>query len=319
MLELLRLLTQLRPRFRPLPKAPCPLFAQWCLGQGLGPLAGYNLEYALPQLPAPRAVKEQLLLAFWAAVGSNTSSLGSFKKALGPLEGRRVVLFGAWSLVDALGFHVGFRPLQEASVLVAQEDTAGFASYMRACGYTEEVSFPHAVCALSDGLATVGLFNRLPGVPRMPPALLGQAAPKRVFGPSVFALGLEDSLLALCARQYAEGYSGPWIDWVEVRQALLSPEVEAQSLKAKAQAWGIPHALYASLTALGHVFGGVEQAFCPEVPAEWEALVSRWAEAFAKVPEAVLEGREIPAKEEERRAFEAMAAKAPQAVSVETN
>jgi hypothetical protein len=219
MLELLRLLTQLRPRLRPLPNAPFALFAEWCIGQGLGPLVGHNLEYALPQLPAPRATKDKLLSVFQATLADNTLHLVNLRRAMQPLEGRKVVLFGTFSLAEALYPHVGFRPLLEVSMLVAEEDVEGFAGYMRTRGYAEEVSLPHAACGLSDGYTALGIFHRLPGIPHIPPRL--QASPKRVFGPSVYSLSLADNLLALCARQYTEGYQGPWVDWVDMREACL--------------------------------------------------------------------------------------------------
>jgi len=310
MLELLRLLTQLRPRFHPLGEAPFEVFAPWCLGQSLGALAGYNLTYALPQLPAPRAAKDMLLSAFQETLANNTLQLAHLRKALQPLEGRKLVLFGALSMADTLYAHAGFRPLAEASFLLAEEDVAGFCGYVRSLGYAEEVPLRHAVCALSDGCTTLGMFNHLPGIPHMPKAL--QAFPKRVFGPSVFALGLEENVLALCARQYAEGYGGPWVEWVDLREALLHPEVEAPSLKAKAEAWGMAHALYASLAVLGLLFPNVEvRAFQPPVPAEWEALTNPWAKAFVELPQALAQGRLALAQTQERQAFAAMACATP--------
>jgi hypothetical protein len=309
MLELLRLLSQLRPRFRPLPGAPFEVFAQWCIGQGLGPLVGHNLEYALPQLPAPRAAKDKLLSVFQGTLADNTLHLVNLRKTLGPLQGRRLVLFGTLSLAEALYPHVGFRPLLEVSVLVGEEDIGGFAGYMRAQGYVEEVPLPHVALGLSDGCTPFGIFTRLPGVPHMPPQL--QAFPKPVFGPSVFSLGMEDNLLALCARQYDEAYVGPWVDWVDMREGCLSLEVEAQSFKAKAAGWKVAYAAYASLAVLGRLFEEVEVgAFQPEVPAAWKPLVHRWADAYVGLPEAVAEGRQEAAQEEERRAFEAMASSA---------
>jgi len=312
MLELLRLLTQLRPRFRPLREAPFEAFAPWCLGQGLGPLVGYNLEYALPQLSAPRALREALLSVFQETLDGNALRLAGFRKAMQPLEGRKLVLLGALSWTEALYAHMGLRPLPEVSVLLAEEDVEAFAGYARGRGYTEEVPMPHGACGLADDGLVLGLYSRLPGVPRMPPQLLAQALPKRVFGPSVFSLGLEDNLLVLCARQYAEAYQGPWVDWVDMREAMLSLEVEASSLKAKALQWGIAHAVYASLTVLGRLFVGVDvQAFLPKVPAEWETHVHRWAEAFVALPEAVAQDRHALAREEAQRFFEEVASRAP--------
>jgi hypothetical protein len=269
------------------------------------------LEYALPQLPAPRLVKDKLLSVFQGTLADNTLHLVNLKKALQPLEGRRLVLLGSWSFAEALYPHVGFRPLMEASLWVAEEDMEGFCGYLRARGYVEEVSLPHAACALSDGHSTLGLFCGLPGMPLTPPQPFWQALPKRVFGPSLFSLGLEDNLLALCARQYAEAYSGPWVDWVDMREALLSPEVQAQSLREKAAQWGLGHALFASLAVLGRLFEVEVGIFQPEVAEEWEGLANRWAEAFVGLPEALAEGRQAAAQAEERRAFEAMDAEAP--------
>ena len=307
MLQLFRLLTQLRPRLRPLPQAPYAPFARWCIGQGLGPLAGHNLAYALPQLPAPREVRDSLLSVFQGTLADNTLHLVNFKKAVQPLEGRRLVLFGAFSMAEALYPHVGFRPLQEASLLLAEEDMEGFSGYLRALGYEEEVPLPHAACALSDGCTTFGLFRRLPGMARLPPQL--ETLPKRVFGPSVFALGLEDSLLALCARQYAEAYTGPWIDWIDMREIWHASQVKAQTLKAKAKQWGIAHAVYASLAVLKHLFEEEVESFQPEVPTEWKGPVSAWAKAYAALPEAV-EAGQPSAQEAERRLFEEVAARA---------
>ncbi|MCL2012979.1 MAG: nucleotidyltransferase family protein [Cystobacterineae bacterium] len=312
MLQLLRLLTQLQPRFCPTPNAPFEAFAQWCIGQGLGPLVGYNLEYALPQLPAPRLTKDRLLSVFKGTLADNTGHLLGLKNALQPLQGRKLLLFDAFSLAEALYPHVGFRPLTEASLLVAKEDVEGFSGYLYARGYTEEIALPHAACGLSNGYSTLGLFHHLPGAPWAPlPLLLQQALPKAVFGPSVFSLGLEEGLLALCACQYAKAYAGPWIEWVDMREIFLSSTLEAQSLKAKAKQWGIAHALFASLAVLGRLFGVEVQAFQPAVPAPWEGLVSHWAEAFVALPEAMAQGRHAVAQEEERQAFEAMASKAP--------
>jgi hypothetical protein len=98
-----------------------------------------------------------------------------------------------------------------------------------------------------------------------------------------------------------------------MREIWLSSEVKAQSLKAKAAQWGMEHALFASLAVLGRLFVGADvQALQPAVPAEWEALVSRWADAFVGLLSAMEQGRQAVAQEEERQAFEAMASKAPQ-------
>ncbi|MCL2178522.1 MAG: nucleotidyltransferase family protein [Proteobacteria bacterium] len=307
MLKLLRLLTQLRPRFCPMPKAPFELFAEWSIGQGLGPLVGHNLEYALPQLPAPRAVKDKLLSVFQGTLADNTLHLLNFKNTVQPLEGRRLVLFGNLSLAEALYAHVGFRPLLEVWVLCAREDVQGFGGYLRACGYVEEAPIAHAVCGLSDGRTPIGLFDGLPGLPRAPLHLLfQQALPKRVFGPSIYSLGLEDNLLALCARQYAQAYAGPWVDWVDLREMFLSPEVNMQNLQTKAQQWGIAHAVFASLTVLGRLFELEVRPALPKASAEWQGLANTWAEAFVGVLEAVAQGNPASAQQNLRQTFEAM-------------
>ncbi|MCL2626285.1 MAG: nucleotidyltransferase family protein [Cystobacterineae bacterium] len=311
MLKLLRLLTQLRPRFCPMPNAPLELFAEWSIGQGLGPLVGHNLEYALPQLQAPRALKDKLLSVFQGTLADNTLHLMNFKNTLTPLEGRKLVLFANLSLAEALYPHVGFRPLLEISVLCAQEDIEGFAGYLRACGYEEEAPFAHAAYGLSNGYTPLGLFGCLPGLnPSLMPLLFQYALPKPVFGPSLYSLGLEDNLLALCIRQYGEAYAGPWVDWVDMREIFLSAGIQPQSLRAKAKQWGIAHAVFASLAVLGRLFELELRDFQPPCPPEWEALANFWAEAFVGLLEEMAQGRQALAQENLQQAFEAMASKA---------
>ena len=110
--ELFRVLASFSPPRTDLRGAPWEQYVPWALGQGLAPLAAYNLEYRLTTSGSPTAVREQLLSLHQGVLNDNVMKLVNFKRSIGELEGRKVVLFGGAAYVDSLYPHAAFRPVR---------------------------------------------------------------------------------------------------------------------------------------------------------------------------------------------------------------
>ncbi len=111
LLDLFRLLAAFEPVRQDLSKAPWEAYVDWAIGQGLAPLAAYNLEYRLGNCGAPEWARDRLLSIFQGSANDNVMKLVNFKRSVDDLEGRRIALLGAGSFAESLYPHVAWRPV----------------------------------------------------------------------------------------------------------------------------------------------------------------------------------------------------------------
>src|SRR5689334_18135088 len=109
LLRTFRALSSFSPSRAELRGAPWEEYVDWAIGQGLAPLAAYNLEYRLAAANTPDWVRERLLSVYQGVANDNVMKLVSFKRAIDELEGRKLLLLGGASFAEGLYPHVAFR------------------------------------------------------------------------------------------------------------------------------------------------------------------------------------------------------------------
>jgi Uncharacterised nucleotidyltransferase len=131
MLELFRTLTSFSPARADLRAAPWEPFCEWAIGQGLAPLAAYNLEYRLGAAGSPDWVRDRLLSLYQGSANDNVMKLVNLKRSIDDLEGRKIVLLGAASFAESLYPHVAFRPVNEVRLAVPPGDVEPLTAWLR--------------------------------------------------------------------------------------------------------------------------------------------------------------------------------------------
>ncbi|MBX5481003.1 MAG: nucleotidyltransferase family protein [Myxococcaceae bacterium] len=281
LLDLFRILSSFSPPRVSLRSAPWDEYVDWAIAQGLAPLAAYNLEYRLTGGGAPEWARDRLLSVYQGSVNDNVMKLVSFKRAVDDLEGRRILLFGGASFAEAVYPHVAFRPVPEIRLRVNASDVAPFAGFLRESSFQRFPERPEGPDAnatvLSDGHAFLLIFSSLlgPGREEAERALVERALPMKVYGPSVFRVDLEDSILLASLEQARAGFDVPFITFVDLRELVtgassmsgpLSRPPDAALVRARAKEWRMERALYASLSILIRLFPDVEPAARPMLP-----------------------------------------------------
>jgi hypothetical protein len=266
MIELVRLLASFEPPRVDLRDAPWERYADWAIAQGLAPLAAYNLEYRLASARAPEWVRDRLLSVYQGTANDNVMKLVSFKRAVDPLEGRRVVLLGAAPLAEALYPHVAFRPVIELRVLVPPGDVEPFANFLRRSQFKAEegaVDPLRADRVLTDTRTVIHVHGSLLDDATEDQGLLLRATPHRVYGPSVRRLELEDALVLQALLLARVGFDAPLIELVDLRELALgapsqggpySRTPDAETVLRRAEAWKAERALFASLALVERLF-----------------------------------------------------------------
>ena len=218
LLDTFRLLASFAPPRSSLRGAPWEAYVDWAIGQGLAPLAAYNLEYRLGGAGAPEWARDRLLSVYQGSLNDNVMKLVNFKRAVDELEGRRIALLGAASYAESLYPHVAFRPVLDLDLLLPATDLDGLAGFLGQSEFKPVSSYPR-VRVLSDGRTQITLHGGLlgPGFEDEDRGLLDRALPLRAFGPSFFRLAGEDALLASVLEQAHAGYSIPAITFVDLR------------------------------------------------------------------------------------------------------
>ena len=289
LLDLFRLLSSFSPqRAASLEGAPWEEYVDWAIANGLAPLAAYNLEYRLTGGGAPEWARDRLLSVYQGSVNDNVMKLVSFKRAVDELEGRRILLVGGASFAEALYPHVAFRPVPEVRLRVEKEDLEPFAGFLRESSFKPLAEKLEGVDAeakvLTDDHVFLLLFSNLLGPKRLEAerALVARALPMKVYGPSVFRIGSEDSLLLTCLEQARSGYDVPMITFVDLRELVTgatsmagpySKPPDPEAVKARAKEWRIERALWASLSVLIRLFPETEAIAKPMLPALRPATV----------------------------------------------
>jgi len=264
LLDTFRVLASFSPSRISLKGAPWEDYVDWSIGQGLAPLAAYNLEYRLGGGDAPEWARDRLLSVYQGSLNDNVMKLVNFKRAVDELEGRRIVLLGAASYAESLYPHVAFRPVLDLDLLLPAADMEGLAGFLGQSEFKPVASYPR-VRVLSDGRTQITLHGGLlgPGFEDEDRALLDRALPVRAFGPSFFRLAAEDALLASILEQAHAGYSVPTITFVDLRELILgAPSVQGAysrpldlaQVRARAERWRIQRAVYASTRIVAALF-----------------------------------------------------------------
>jgi hypothetical protein len=286
LLETFRVLSAFDPPRGSLRHAPWEEYVDWAIAQGLAPLAAYDLEYRLGGADAPQWARDRLLSIYQGSLNDNVMKLVNFKRCVDELQGRKIVLLGSASFAEALYPHVAFRPLADLHVLVRAGEAQGFCGFLRRFEF-QPAGAERGVMHLSDGRTELYIHGGLLGDAAEDAALLSRALPLRAFGPSVYRLDLEDSILATCLEHSRAGYDVPTISFVDLRELLLgapalqgpySRPFERDLLVQRARAWRIERALFTSASVIGRLFpdaAAAAQRALPELRPASRALLER--------------------------------------------
>src|SRR5215471_10716151 len=154
LLKIFRVLSSFAPARQSLADAPWEQYVDWAISQGLAPLAAYNLEYRLAGADAPEWARDRLLSIYQGSLNDNVMKLVNFKRAIGRLEGHRVLLVGGASFAESLYPHVAFRPLLDIRLLVRHSDIEHISAVLRESDFRPEAAKESTIDAarvLSDG------------------------------------------------------------------------------------------------------------------------------------------------------------------------
>jgi Uncharacterised nucleotidyltransferase len=290
LLDLFRLLASFEPRRVDLSGAPWEAYVDWAIGQGLAPLAAYNLEYRLGNCGAPEWARDRLLSIFQGSANDNVMKLVGFKRAIDELQGRQVVLVGAISFLESLYPHVAFRPVIDLRVAVPAGEVDAFANYLAHAEFRPSPDAADAAGAqrvLTDTRALLFIHDRLSPEPAQHQALLERAVRLKVFGPSAYRLDLEDALLVQVVLMARVGFEVPLLELVDVRELVLgapgmggqySRPVDGAVLQQRARAWRAERALWAVLSLVERLFpetAGAVAALKPELSLPVRQLLER--------------------------------------------
>ena len=265
-LELFRTLASFEPKGSDLSEAPWDRYVDWAIGQGLGPMAAYGLEYRLGQCGAPQWARDRLLSVFQGSANDNVMKLVNFKQVVGGLEGRRVVMIGGGSFADSLYPHIAFRPVIDLRCLVPLPELDAFANYLKRGSFARDEAASDAARAdriLTDHRTVMFLHGGLAPKVELDRALIERCLPMKAYGPSIFRLDLEDALLVHAVLLARAGFAVPLVELVDVRELLLgaplmggpySRPLRADELKARAVAWHAERALWVTLSVVERLF-----------------------------------------------------------------
>lgn len=261
--EMFRILSGFAPARVDLRDAPWEQYVAWAAGQGLAPLAAYNLEYRMGGAGAPEWARDRLLSLYQGTLNDNVMKLVNFKRAVDDLEGRKLVLLGAGSFAESLYPHVAFRPVLELRLLVAPADLDGFVGFMKHAEFKPEAvpeDVGPAERAVSDGRTLILLHANLTADDE---GLRVRALPMKVLGPSMARLDLEDAILVQVLLAAKAQFEVPMLEWIDLRELLLgapsmgavySRPFDAQAIVSRCAAWGLDRALYAALGVVTRLF-----------------------------------------------------------------
>lgn len=280
MLELFRVLSSFSPKRVDLKAAPWQPFVEWAIGQGLAPLAAYNLEYRLGVCGAPQWAKDRLLSIYQGSANDNVMKLVNFKRAVDELQGRRIVLLGAASFAESLYPHIAWRPVIDLRVFVPRKDVDPMVAWLRRAEFVPDskAEAPTGDRVLSDTRTTLIVHGSLLKDPAHDEALLERSTPMKVYGPSMRRLDLEDALLVQVALMARAGFDVPVLEFIDLRELVLgapstggeySREPKADVVLERAKLFGLERALFACL--------GVVEKWFPET----EAAVARLRPSLA--------------------------------------
>ncbi len=262
LLQVFQTLASFDPPQGSLADAPWQDYADWAIGQGLGPLAAYNLEYRLgTKTGAPEWVRDRLLSIYQGSVNDNVMKLVNFKRAVDELEGRSVIMLGGGSFAESLYPHVAFRPVIDIRLLVPKTDLDPFVGYLRRAEFKPQADDAASTeREVSDGRTSILISGELT---QNDGPLFERSLPMKVYGPSLRRLDLEDAMLAHVLLMSRAGFDVPLIEFVDLRELIqgapstggvYSRPVDAQALRSRAAEWKMERALWAALGIVERLF-----------------------------------------------------------------
>ncbi|MFN0063053.1 MAG: nucleotidyltransferase family protein [Myxococcaceae bacterium] len=292
MLALFQQLSSFAPPRQSLKQAPWDAYVPWAIGNGLAPLAAYNLEYRLAGADAPEWARDRLLSVYQGALSDNVMKLVNFKRSVSALEGRRVLLLGAASFVEVLYPHVGFRPVADIELLLAPGDVEGFANFMGQNHFRFDAKLASALsatAAVSDGRTAVALNSGLLGKGREKAErdIFERALPAPVYGSSFFRPDLEDALLLACLDAARRGFEIPFVAYIDIRElvkgalslgGVYARPQNASVLKTRARACRLERATFVALAITSRLFPelrDVIESLSPSLPRATRAVLER--------------------------------------------
>lgn len=280
LLDLFRTLSAFSPQRTVLDDAPWETYVPWAIGNGLAPLASYNLEYVLVGSKAPRWAREQLASIYQGSANDNVMKLVMFKRLVDKLEGRKLILMGSAILAEALYPHLAFRPVIEIELLMRRMDVdpfTGFLSHQEFkpddTGYEDS----GATRVLSDGATPLLLFTEPLGPAGRPlvDGIFERAVPNRIYGSSVYRPSAEDTLLLAILSLARQGFAVPFISFVDLRELIIGAPTLDDPLELKpnrtvllerAAAWKLDRSLWAALTLIERLFPETRETVQPLLP-----------------------------------------------------
>lgn len=314
MLEMFRVLSSFDPPKRPLKDAPWEAFGSWALANGVAPLAAYNLQYRLAGSSAPDEARDRLLSIYQGTANDNVLKLVNFKRSIGELEGRRLVLLSGAAFADSLYPNVAFRPVIDVEVLIRDADVEGFSGFMRKSHFKpleKEAAVGRADAVLSDTRTEILLHTSLFGGPtsKIDEEVMSRALPMTFYGPSAYRPSHEDAILTVAISHARAGYQVPLLSFIDLRELVLSSPFmggayskpyDAEAVKARAKAWGIERSLYASLAITAGLFPETEAAVSKLKP-ELKGATRTVIDKVVVTPTLSLSSRAIRGAERVRR------------------
>ncbi|MBE2253740.1 MAG: nucleotidyltransferase family protein [Myxococcus sp.] len=278
LLDLFRVLSAFSPKRVDLKDAPWEPYVDWAIGQGLAPLAAYNLEYRLGLCGAPQWARDRLLSIYQGSANDNVMKLVNFKRAVDELEGRRIVLVGAASFAECLYPHIAWRPVIDVRLLVPPGDVDPFVSWLRRAEFkaAADAPAPSGERVLSDSRTTLYVHGTLMKDPAHDQAMIARALRLKVYGPSMLRLDLEDALLTHVTLMSRAGFDVPMLEFLDLRELVLgapsmggdySREPKAEVVLERAKQFGVERALWAALGVVERLFPETEAAVARLRPA----------------------------------------------------
>jgi len=292
LLDLFRTLASFSPPRTRLADAPWETYIPWAIGNGLAPLASYNLEYVLPGSGAPQWARGQLASIYQGSSNDNVLKLIMFKRLVGQLEGRKLILSGAAVLAESLYPHIAFRPVIELEVLLRRMDVDPFTGFVTRSEFKVDdrgYEDAGATRVLSDGSTPILLFAEPlgPSSAEATRGLFERAEPARLYGPSIYRPTPEDLLMLSVLSLARAGFERPAIVWVDLRELVLgAPTLQGEDARpvdparvlALATEWRLERALWAALTIVASFFpetGARVKELLPELRGATRQLLGR--------------------------------------------
>lgn len=261
MLELFRTLTSFSPARVDLRNAPWEPFCEWAIGQGLAPLAAYNLEYRLGAAGSPDWVRDRLLSLYQGSANDNVMKLVNLKRSIDDLEGRKIVLVGAASFAESLYPHVAFRPVNEVRLAVPPGDVEPLASWLRRAEFKpqDEKDAGGATKVVSDTRTVILIHGALVPDAAEHEGIISRSLPMRAFGASARRLDAEDALVVQTMLMARAGFDVPMLDFIDLRELVLgapstggpySRPMDTKVVASRARTWKAERGLWCALSVV---------------------------------------------------------------------